>query len=180
MALAGVADINQQLQHEVTLKKGSSTQGHFMTKVYACPLSLCHICLVMPQFTFDKTEVKSRARKHLQPSDSHMLIPAQQEILLKIKGSQELGAWATLTTICKTKLDIVPFAEAQSVKEHLQLSLRFTPKSGFGDAAGGFPQLTSLISAQMHGPEVDQTALYWQTCPAKVPSIAERVRTHLR
>ena len=56
-------------------------------------------------------------------------------IVLKVKASKELGAWADMITICKKELDITAFAEAQSVKEDLSMSLPFTAKSGYG--AGG-------------------------------------------
>lgn len=77
--------------------------------------------------------------------------------MIKIKGSKELGGWADMPTICKRELDITPFIEAQSTKEHLDLSMPFTAKSGFNSA--GCPQMQASITAQMADAKVTVHAL---------------------
>ena len=82
---------------------------------------------------------------------------AQQVIVLKIKASKELGAWADMITICKKELDTAAFAEAQCVKEDLSMSLPFTAKSGYGAAVAGCPKLIASITAQILGSKVNLT-----------------------
>ena len=77
--------------------------------------------------------------------------------MIKIKGSKELGGWADMPTICKKELDITPFIEAQSTKEHLDLSMPFTAKSGFNSA--GCPQMQASITAQMADAKVTVHAM---------------------
>ncbi len=75
-------------------------------------------------------------------------------IVLKVKASKELGAWADMITICKKELDITAFAEAQSVKEDISMSLPFTAKSGYGAAVAGCPRLVASITAHILGSKV--------------------------
>ncbi|CAL5219504.1 g1346 [Coccomyxa viridis] len=84
-----------------------------------------------------------------QSSDQESFKP--RVIVLKVKASKELGAWADMITICKKELDITAFAEAQCVKEDLSMSLPFTAKSGYGAAVAGCPKLIASITARILG-----------------------------
>ena len=73
---------------------------------------------------------------------------AAQVITLKIKGSQELGAWADTKTISKMELNITPFIKARSVEERLELSMPFSAKYASKGIAIGSPQMIGSITAQ--------------------------------
>ena len=67
---------------------------------------------------------------------------------MKIKGSQELGAWAEMKAITKLELNLTPFIKAQSVEERLDLSMPFSAKYASKETAIGNPQMIASITAQ--------------------------------
>ena len=67
---------------------------------------------------------------------------------MKIKGSQELGAWVEMKTISKLELNITPFIKARSVEERLNLSMPFSAKYASKETATGNPQMIASITAQ--------------------------------
>ena len=71
-----------------------------------------------------------------------------QIIILKIKGSQELGAWAEMKTITKLELNVTSFIKARSVEERLDLSMPFSAKYASKETAIGNPQMIASITAQ--------------------------------
>ena len=94
--------------------------------------------------------ISSHGRSTVDSPTQH----AQQVIVLKLKASRELGAWAEMTTICKKEVDLTAYVEAQSAKEDLSMSMPFTAKSGYGAAVAGCPNLIASITAQLLGSKV--------------------------